>query len=238
MTQSIVRQRADSRAHAFADFAVRLHDSSTAAETAEAVVSYAIPAIDCAHAGIALHDSDGRITIGTVSSAVPHALYGAQLEHGDGPVIAAIQQNVVLYIPSAAAETHWPAWSRRAVALGLGSVVHLPLRAGHATLGALSLYKNSCDAFSADDLAIAHVLARHAAVAVASAQRREHMSNRVDARKLVGQAMGILMERHDLDSDQAFAVLRRYAEEHGLKLQHAAEQLIATRRPKHHRPAS
>ncbi|WP_433169238.1 GAF and ANTAR domain-containing protein [Kribbella sp. CA-247076] len=236
MTQSMVRPRADAHAQAFADFAVRLHDSSSATETVEAVVQFAVPAIGCSHAGVALQDADGVITIGTVSSEVPGALYAAQIEHGDGPVIAAIQQNVVLHIPSAAAETRWPAWSRRAVALGLGSVVHIPLRAGTSPLGALSLYKQAGNAFSDDDLAIAHVLARHAAVAVATAQRREDMSDRVDARKLVGQAMGILMERHDLDSDQAFAVLRRYAEEQGLKLQNVVEQLIATRRVGHQPP--
>jgi GAF domain-containing protein len=165
-----------------------------------------------------------------VSSDVPRELYTVQLQPSDGPMIASIQHGAVLYIPDAAAETRWPAWSRRAVALGVGSVVHLPLTAGSATVGVLSLFKKVCHGFTADDLAIAHVLARHASVAVATAQRREDMSSRVDARKLVGQAMGILMERHDLDADQAFAVLRRYAESNDLKLQQVAEHLVATRR--------
>ncbi|MEU4605673.1 GAF and ANTAR domain-containing protein [Kribbella sp. NPDC023972] len=229
MTQSIVPPRVDRNARAFADLAVQLHESPTTAETADAVVRYAIPAIACSHAGIALQDASGNITIGTVSSDVPCVLYTIQLQHGDGPMIASIQHGVVLYIPDAAAETRWPAWSRRAVDLGVGSVVHLPLTAGSTTLGVLSLFKQVCHGFSDDDLAIAHVLARHASVAVATAQRREDMSSRVDARKLVGQAMGILMERHDLDADQAFAVLRRYAENNDLKLQQVAEHLVATR---------
>jgi transcriptional regulator with GAF, ATPase, and Fis domain len=230
MTTPIAAARDNRQAQAFAELAVQLHGSPTTTETAEAVVRYAIPAIDCTHAGIALQDPSGVITIGTVSGDVPRLLYALQLDHGDGPMIAAIDHNVVLHIPSAADETRWPAWSRHAVALGVGSVVHLPLTAGSTTLGVLSLYKNVCDGFGDDDIAIAHVLARHAAVAVATAQRREDMTNKVDARKLVGQAMGILMERHDLDSDQAFAVLRRYAEGNDLKLQRVAEEVVAGRR--------
>ncbi|GAB2662457.1 GAF and ANTAR domain-containing protein [Kribbella swartbergensis] len=230
MSTPIAAARDNRQAHAFAELAVLLHDAPTTAETAEAVVRYAIPAVACEHAGIALQDASGVITIGTVSSDVPRLLYGLQLDHGDGPMIAAIDHNVVLYIPSAADETRWPAWSRHAVTLGVGSVVHLPLIAGSNTLGVLSLYKSVCDGFGDDDIAIAHVLARHAAVAVATVQRREDMTSKVDARKLVGQAMGILMERHDLDSDQAFAVLRRYAEGNDLKLQRVAEEVVAGRR--------
>jgi transcriptional regulator with GAF, ATPase, and Fis domain len=233
MTQSIVPARVDRRAHAFADLAMQLHESPSTTETADAVVRYAIPAIDCSHAGIVLQDVTGEITIGTVSSDVPCLLYTLQLQHGDGPAIAAMQHGVVLHIPDTSAETRWPAWRRQAVALGVGSVVHLPLTAGKATIGALSLFKQARHGFSEDDLAIAHVLARHAAVAVASAQRREDMSHKVDARKLVGQAMGILMERHDLDADRAFAVLRRYAETNHLKLQQVAEELVSNRHLPH-----
>jgi AmiR/NasT family two-component response regulator len=52
----------------------------------------------------------------------------------------------------------------------------------------------------------------------------------VDARKLVGQAMGILMERYDLDADRAFKVLQRYSQSTNTKLRDVAQQLIDTRR--------
>jgi hypothetical protein len=43
------------------------------------------------------------------------------------------------------------------------------------------------------------------------------MLQAIDARKLVGQAMGILMERFDLDGDRAFEVLKRYSQDNNLK---------------------
>ena len=57
------------------------------------------------------------------------------------------------------------------------------------------------------------------------------MAQAVDARKLVGQAMGILMERYDVDPDEAFAILRRYSQDTNTKLRDVAEQLIETCRP-------
>jgi AmiR/NasT family two-component response regulator len=38
------------------------------------------------------------------------------------------------------------------------------------------------------------------------------------------------MERFDIDSDQAFAVLRRYSQDHNIKLRDVAQRLIDTRK--------
>ncbi len=42
--------------------------------------------------------------------------------------------------------------------------------------------------------------------------------------------MGILMERYNLDGDQAFAILRRYSQDTNTKLRAVALQLIETRK--------
>jgi hypothetical protein len=82
--------------------------------------------------------------------------------------------------------------------------------------------------FDTDDEAIAHILARHATVALATARHEQTMSAAVDVRKLVGQAMGILMERYGVDGDRAFAILKRYSRDTNTKLRDVAQQLIDT----------
>ena len=104
--------------------------------------------------------------------------------------------------------------------------VPLATRNGARTHGVLGLYSTRPDAFSFDDEAIAHILARHASVALANARHDQSMAQAIDARKLVGQAMGILMERYDLDADRAFHVLRRYSQDTNTKLRDVAQQLI------------
>ena len=81
----------------------------------------------------------------------------------------------------------------------------------------------------AKDLAIAQVIADHAAVAVANARTESTLWQAIEARKLIGQAQGILMERFDLTDEQAFAVLRRYSQDSNIKLRDVAQRLISTR---------
>ena len=67
-------------------------------------------------------------------------------------------------------------------------------------------------------------------VAMASTREQTNLWKAIDARQLIGQAQGILMERFAIDADQAFTVLRRYSQDRNLKLNVVAERLIETRR--------
>ncbi|MCW2799640.1 MAG: hypothetical protein JWQ70_1112, partial [Aeromicrobium sp.] len=51
----------------------------------------------------------------------------------------------------------------------------------------------------------------------------------IDARKLIGQAQGILMERFDLDADRALEFVRRQSQHHNVKLRSVAEWVVANR---------
>jgi AmiR/NasT family two-component response regulator len=69
----------------------------------------------------------------------------------------------------------------------------------------------------------------HATVAIATVQQASTLAEAVEARGLMGQAQGLLMERFALDAEQAFAVLRRYSQNNNIKLHVVAAQLITTR---------
>lgn len=95
-------------------------------------------------------------------------------------------------------------------------------------LGSVNLYWSTRREFDRDDVAFAHVFARHAAVAIAGAVDEANLNVALDGRKRIGQAQGILMERYGLDETRAFEVLRRYSQNHNLKLRHVAESVVAT----------
>jgi GAF domain-containing protein len=216
-------------ADAFARLAVELHGADDFDETIEAVVKFALQAENCAFAGVALATASGRAEIGAVTDPVVEGLYAVQIDAGDGPMLIAMSTGNTVYIADVAKEHRWPHWLTETTAAKIRSALHVPMKAGDKVVGVLSLYTLHPDAFTADDEAIAHILARHASVAVATARHEETMAKAVDARKLVGQAMGILMERFDLNGDQAFAVLRRYSQGTNTKLRDVAQQLIDTR---------
>lgn len=217
-------------ADAFARLAVELHDADGFDETVETVVQFALHAVNCTFAGVALAAPGGGAEVGAVTDPVVEAIYTAQINAGNGPMLTALTSGATLYIPDVGEEGRWPDWQSQVAAAKIRSVLHVPMKAGDQIIGVLSLYTVRPDGFSTDDEAIAHILARHASVAVATARQEETLARAVDARKLVGQAMGILMERFDLDSDQAFAVLRRYSQDTNTKLRDVAAHLIETRK--------
>ncbi|MEV5967375.1 GAF and ANTAR domain-containing protein [Kribbella sp. NPDC051952] len=213
----------------YAQLAIDLHDAPGVDETLEAVVQFALKAENCTHAGVVLAVRSGRAEIGVVTDPAVDTMYGVEIAAAHGPTLAALT-GITIAVPDVATDNRWPHWQTAAAEAGIGSALHVPMTAGDRTIGVLSLYNDHPDAFSFDDEAIAHILARHASVAVATARHEVAMTQAVDARKLVGQAMGILMERFDLDADQAFAVLRRYSQDTNTKLRDVANQLVNTRK--------
>ncbi|MEV4264685.1 GAF and ANTAR domain-containing protein [Kribbella sp. NPDC049584] len=219
----------ESAASAFAHLAVELHDATGVEETIDAVVQFALQALRCTYAGIALTARGSRPEIAAVTDPVVAEVYELQLGKQNGPLVTAMRERRPVLIRDTLADVRWPEWAAKVATLGVRSVLDVPL-ATSRTVGVLGLYSPDPDAFAADDEAVAHILARHASVALASARHEETMAQAIDARKLVGQAMGILMERFDIDGDRAFAVLKRYSQDTNTKLRDVAQQLIDTRK--------
>ncbi|MFF1817213.1 GAF and ANTAR domain-containing protein [Kribbella sp. NPDC058245] len=223
-------------ADTFARLAIELHDAPGVEETIDAVVQFALQALSCTYAGVALYMRGGSPEIAAVTDPVVANVYDLQLRADVGPLVTALRDRTTVLIRDTETDGRWPEWTAEVAALGVRSTLDVPLATGDATrqtVGVLGLYSPVPDAFTEDDEAIAHILARHASVAVASARHEETMAQAVDARKLVGQAMGILMERFDVDGDRAFAILKRYSQDTNTKLRDVAQQLIDTRRLPH-----
>jgi len=226
-----IRSQKFTSAEQFAQLAVDLHDSGGTEETVDAVVEFALQALDCSHAGVALAWKRGRrFEIPAVTHPVVAEIYELQIEGGHGPLTESMRDHRVIRVDDTATDDRWPLWAAKLLDLGVRSVLDVPLTTGHAMVGVLGLYSAHPSTFGPDEEAVAHILARHASIAVANARREENLAAAVDARKLVGQAMGILMERFDLDSDRAFQVLRRYSQDSNRKLRDVAQDLVDTRK--------
>ncbi|WP_238163559.1 GAF and ANTAR domain-containing protein [Kribbella capetownensis] len=212
----------------FAQLAIELHDAPGVDETLETVVQFALQAENCSHAGVVLAVRGGRAEIGLVTDPILGTLYRVEIEAGACRIVRRHDRR--------SRRRHRPPLAARqsaAADAGIGSALHVPMTAGDRKTGVLSLYNTQSKAFTVDDEASLHILARHASVAVATARHEVAMVQAVDARKLVGQAMGILMERFDITADQAFAVLRRYSQDTNTKLRDVAHQLVDTRELPH-----
>ena len=213
-----------------AAMALSLHEEGTVAETVDRVVEYALQAVDCDHAGVLFVHAGRRLETVAATAPVVRDLEAIQTELREGPDLSLTRDERSVLVGDTAHETRWPGWASSATELGLRSMVGARLYTSERTIGTLNLYDSRPGHFSESDRQVAHVLARHAAIALWNSQNSLHLLRAVDSRKLIGQAQGILMERFGLDEERAFALLKRYSQDRNIKLHSVAEIVVETRR--------
>jgi hypothetical protein len=92
-------------------------------------------------------------------------------------------------------------------------------------LGSLNLYSRAPGAFTETSELVGWLLASHAAVALADARTIDQLEHALETRHAIGEAMGMLMERHGMSDEDAFSVLRNISQHHNIKLRDVAQQI-------------
>ena len=216
-------------AEEFARLALDLHEVESFDETVDRVLAFAVNALGCAYAGVILVHPPERVETVAATHPVVAELDKIQVECGQGPDLEVILDRHSVLIHDVRRDERWPAWAGKVSAAGVRSMLGIRLYTTKTTIGSLNFYDPEPHRFTVEDVDVAHMLARHAAVAMENARGTEHLWKAIDARNLIGQAQGILMERFGIDAQQAFAVLQRYSQNNNLRLNVVAEKLIATR---------
>ncbi len=210
--------------------ALSILEEATVPQTVERVLDFARAAVNCGHAAVVFVHSKQRLeTVAATDPAVVD-LIDKQMELREGPVLSVLHDGHSVIVDDTHTEARWPAWASTAAARGFRSMMAVRLFTSDRTMGTLNLYDSHVDHFSTADLQVAHLLARHAAIAVSRVQTEDNLWRAVDSRKLIGQAQGILMERYALDADHAFEVLRRYSQNGNMKLRDVAQMVVESRR--------
>lgn len=213
----------------FSQMALDLHDEPTAERTIERIADYARIATSCDDAGIMLVHARNQIETAAATSQRVGESHNLQIVHDEGPCLDAIEGEAIYQSCDVGNDPRWLKWGPSVAELGIRSVLSVRLETRARRYGSLNLYADRVDAFDEDDVAVATIFVRHAAVALANAHNEEGLQVAIDARKLIGQAQGILMERFDIDADRAFDFLRRQSQAHNVKLRYVAEWVVEHR---------
>lgn len=222
---------ADDLATRLAYLARSMQEKEDVQATLDAIVHAAVDTIPGAqHASLSVIKSRREVVTRASTNDLPRALDQAQYDTGQGPCLDTLFQQQTVRVNDLDAEQRWPDFIERAKGLGAGSmlVVQLYVNGDRGDLGGLNLSNESKEAFSEESEQVALVLAAHAAVAMSDAQETEHLRKMVSRRDLIGMAKGVLVERHKMTPDQAFALLSRASQESNRKLLDVAEELVHT----------
>jgi GAF domain-containing protein len=214
----------------FAELALELHEAADADETIERILDYSQSSLAGDDAGVLLIHARGRLEVVASTSDDVTKAHLLQVELDEGPCLDAAEDPTAIYrVDDTATDPRWPRWCAEVIQLGFRSILAVPLATRTRRYGSLNIYARRPHAFSEADDEVAMILARHASVALATSHNIDGLRRAVDARKLIGIAMGLLMARYDLESQQAFNVLSRYSQAQNVKLRDVAERVISER---------
>jgi transcriptional regulator with GAF, ATPase, and Fis domain len=224
---------------AFVSIANSLADGYDTVDLYAALTADCASLLEVASAALLLADDRGVLHLMAASSDRTWELDTFQLQREQGPCLDCFTSGVAVLIPDLTLErARWPQFVAAATAAGFSSVHALPMRLRDVLLGTLGLFGTKPGFLAEDDLAVAQALAQVASVALvadrAAADRdviNEQLQRALGSRIAVEQAKGLLAQLGDLDMKEAFAVLRRYARDHDVRLSDLATRLITRELP-------
>lgn len=182
-----------------------------------------LPRVD--RASITVCHDDGRLETVQPSDEALLRLDIAQYDLREGPCYEAATESVHVIAPDLATDDRFPRYAGVALEHGVRAQAGLRLFDGPRSQGALNLYSREAGAF-ADFADLGDLFLHQAGTAIAYAQEVDDLRKALDARRVIGQAIGILMERYELTDDRAFAFLARLSSHRNVKLRQVAREVV------------
>jgi GAF domain-containing protein len=216
-----------SLAVALAEAARMIDGSSSVEDTLAAIAAAAavsVPDID--QVGISVIHRNGEIETRAATGRLVWDLDGLQYELGEGPCVSAMRDHPVVVVDDIRHDHRWPRYTPPAVAAGLRAQMAVRLYHEDHTIGALNMYATESTSIHPDALEAAELFAAHAALALGRARREAQLHEALDSRKVIGQAIGLVMERYAVDEDRAFGFLVRASSTGNVKLRDVAREVV------------
>jgi hypothetical protein len=214
----------------FALLGVELHGDGDNQAALHRLVELAVKHVDgCGWASItAVRGGQGRSL--AVSDQVARQVDELQYQFGEGPCMAAAENNSDYLLFDIADEPRWPRFAEAAAAQSpVRSVLAFQLAAGRAV--ALNLYADRPGAFGAEAVDTATIFAAHASSLVALHEAEDQATNleaALESSRAIGMALGVLMSARKVTEEQAFTMLRVASQNLHRKLRVVAAEVVET----------
>ena len=182
---------------------------------------------DVRASSITVKHSDGRLETVAPTHDFLLEVDAAQYELQEGPCYEAAVDTVHITSPNLGADERFPRYAPVALRAGVRAQAGVRLFDTPSSNGALNLYSGTVGSF-ADLGVLSQLFAHQSAVALDYARQVDQLQEAVKSRQVIGQAVGMVMERYSVDEARAFGFLTRLSSHENMKLRLVAEQLVKT----------
>jgi hypothetical protein len=167
---------------------------------------------------------DSMVTLASTDPLAEQA-DALQYELREGPCYAAVTNERFVLTNDLADAVQFPRYGPKAVALGVGAQAAVQLFHENERAG-LNLYAHQAGAFDRATVQLADLFADQGGALLGYAAQVEQLSEALHTRTDIGTAVGIVMERYQIDQHQAFAFLTRSSQHRNIKLRVLAQDVL------------
>jgi len=217
----------DPDVHVLENFASRLAQSDSVTETLTVILTSAVvalPGVDVA--SVTVLQPDESLETAAFTNPVALEIDEAQQETGEGALFSLGDDEWRLSVADVADEARWPKYGTKVSALGIRPQTSIKLRVTGRRVAVLNLYARETGAIEAHHDLI-ELFVTHAALAIDFGEAVDQLSEALRSRKMIGQALGLVMGQYGMTEEQAFAYLRRISQDRNVKLREVCVQVVA-----------
>lgn len=218
----------------FVEVADTLVDDFDLVDFLHNLTEHAATICDALAAGILLADQHGQLRYMAASNEQAKMVELFQLQRSEGPCFDCFTtRQPVINSDLSSATDRWPDFAPRAIQAGFGSVHAIPMRLRSEVIGTLNIFGSETGHFDEADVRVVQALADVATIAILqerSVERAETLTEQLqgalNSRITVEQAKGVLSALRDVDTDQAFNLMRTHARENRRRLRDVAVVIL------------
>ncbi|KQZ88783.1 ANTAR domain-containing protein [Phycicoccus sp. Root563] len=229
MSPSIPREASE----AFASLAELVYSGADCQEVLDTICVRAVDIIPGAdHVSIASLAADRTLTSRAASDDVAALMDRLETEAGEGPCLDSILEDSFQRDEDITTTSTWPALAELTIArTPVRGMIGYRLQQGEGGRSALDVFSDTPGALTSESADIGAVLAAFTSVALTAADRQadvENLRRGLDSNREIGKAVGLIMAAHDVDAEQAFAILRSASSRTNTKLAAIAEKITSS----------
>lgn len=220
---------------AFAKIAEIVYAGSSTDEVYHALCQAAVDSVDgCDHASLMLRRSGGQVVTAAASDEIARMADNLERELGTGPCLDAIEEESADLDADLAIAPRWPELSARLLAeTPVRGMAGFRLALEGRKVGALNMFSDRPGALTDASVDQGVVLAAFVSIAFAALERggqAESLRRGLSSNREIGKAVGLLMARHGIDDDSAFAMLVETSQHMNVKLAEVAASVVREHR--------
>ena len=221
-------------ARTFVDLADALLDDYDINEFLQRLTECCEALVEASAVGVLLAGEKGGLRLAAASTDEMRALELFELQEEEGPCYEAFLSGDQVRADDLEDErARWGRFAPRALELGYRSVHGFPLRLRQQRLGALNVFFDRPGPFSEVDVLALQALADVATIGILqqrvlqeSTELSTQLQTALDSRVVIERAVGILVERRGLGTQEAFDWIRGHARDNNERLRAVAQAIV------------